>query len=66
MRCVMDDDWLQRVNSCARLEFILKIVRPFGDTLFVVFESDDQARQFHARVQSAEEQVQEGYRTMRG
>ena len=66
MQCVMGDDWLQRVNSSARLEFPPKFVRNSANVAFVVFETEFQAQQFEDWLIYAQEQVRKGFRTMRG
>ncbi|MCF8037903.1 MAG: hypothetical protein K9K79_01170 [Desulfohalobiaceae bacterium] len=66
MRCVMGDDWFQRVNSCAILDFSPRVVRLSEHAIFIVYETAGQVDEFEAWLQYAEEQVREGYRTMRG
>lgn len=66
MRCVIGDDWLQRVNSSARLEFVPKLVRHSSKVTFVVYETEGQAQKFEDWLRYAQEQVRESYRTMRG
>ena len=66
MPCVMGDDWLQRVNSCARLETSPRIVRSSDSTMFVVYDTGCEATEFYEWLGYATEQVQDGYRTMRG
>ena len=66
MRCVMGDDWLQRVNSCAVLAFKPRLVRFSGDAVFVVWDTERQAIEFAEWLAYAREAVREGYRTMRG
>ena len=41
MRCVMGDDWLQRLNS--PFDFLPSLVRSEGNLMFVVFELENQA-----------------------
>lgn len=66
IQCVMGDDWLQRVNSSARLEFPPKLVRYSANVAFVVFETECEAQQFEDWLFYAQEQVRKGFRTMRG
>ena len=66
MRCVMGDDWFQRVNSCASLDFTPKAVRFSSDISFVVFDNGSQVEQFENWLKDAESKVREGFRTMRG
>ena len=64
MRCVMGDDWFQRVTSS--FDFSPQAVR-FADRIaFVVFKLTDDCEKFRAWLVQAEDQVREGYRTMRG
>jgi len=64
MRCVMGDDWFQRVTSS--LPFAPLVVRFVDRIAFVVFSLHSDANQFTAWLREAEAAVQNGYRTMRG
>lgn len=66
MRCVMGNDWLQRINSSATLGFSPRVVRFTDSVVFVVYETGGQAHEFESWLQHAQEQVREGYSTMRG
>lgn len=64
LRCVMGDDWFQRVTS--RLKFRPRLVRYSEDTIFIVFEAGSEAREFFDWLHDAQQAVEEGFRTMRG
>lgn len=66
MPLLMGDDWLQRVNSSHILKIRPCIVRIEDKIGFIVFSNRSDADQFHAWLIAAEEQVREGFRTMRG
>lgn len=66
MPCVMGDDWLQRINSSHALDAKPSVVRIEERIGFVVFASKNEAESFRSWLVDAEEQVREGYQTMRG
>ncbi|MEZ5593549.1 MAG: hypothetical protein R3F53_23725 [Gammaproteobacteria bacterium] len=66
MRCVMGDDWLQRVNSKYECELKPQIVRFSDNVVFIVFSSNIELDVFEKWLRSALNKVEEGYRTMRG
>jgi hypothetical protein len=64
MRCVMGDDWFQRVTS--RLEFRPRYVRFVNGVAIVVFDQRVQSDAFCSWLDEALAAVEYGYRTMRG
>lgn len=64
MRCVMGDDWFQRVTSA--FDFGPKVVRFSNEICFLAFDLTSECEKFSFWVAQAEEKVREGYRTMRG
>lgn len=64
MQCVMGDDWFQRVTS--PFDFSPQAVRFADRVTFVVFSLTNECDKFYAWLVKAEDQVREGYRTMRG
>ncbi|MGZ3578228.1 MAG: hypothetical protein ACXU98_04335 [Syntrophales bacterium] len=66
MHRIWGDDWFQRVNSSLSIKFVPRVVRFSNNVAFVVFDSTSESDQFKSWLKHAEEQVREGYRTMRG
>ncbi len=64
MRCVMGDDWFQRVTSS--LPFKPRLVRIIDRIIFVVFNLQSEAEQFSVWLAEAQSAVEYGYRTMCG
>jgi hypothetical protein len=64
MRCVMGDDWFQRVNSS--LPSKPRLVRIVDRIIFVVFNLQSEAEQFSVWLAEAQAVVEYGYTTMRG
>lgn len=64
MRCVRGDDWFQRVTSS--FDFSPQAVRFADRVAFVVFDLTSECEKFYAWLVKAEDQIREGYRTMRG
>ena len=64
MRCVMGDDWFQRVTSF--LPHRPRIVRTADKLMFVVFDLQSESEGFSAWLAKAQADVEYGYRTMRG
>lgn len=64
MRCVMGDDWFQRVTSS--LKFRPRYVRFVKDAAFVVFDQREQSEAFCSWLDEALAAVAHGYNTMRG
>lgn len=64
MRCVMGDDWFQRVTS--GLKFRPHYVRFVNEVAFVVFDQREQSEAFCSWLDEARAAVEYGYRTMRG
>jgi len=64
MRCVMGDDWFQRVTSS--LPYKPLLVRFVDRLIFVVFSLQSEAEQFLVWLSEAKAAVDYGYRTMRG
>lgn len=63
MRCVMGDDWFQRVTSS--LPSKPRHVRIVDKIIFVVFNLQSDAEQFSDWLAEAQAAVEYGYRTMR-
>ncbi len=64
MRCVMGDDWFQRVNCEVQTPPIE--VKQIDSLQFVLYQSRQDAEAFSAWLPKAIADVKEGYRTMRG
>lgn len=64
MRCVMGDDWLQRVTSS--LSCPPRIVRTTDKVMFVLFDHECDSGRFAVWLDEAQAAVDYGYRTMRG
>lgn len=64
MRCVMGDDWLQRVSFQGKAPPLA--VRTLDDCMFVLFQERQDAEAFAAWLPGAHAAVENGYRTMRG
>ncbi len=64
MRCVMGDDWFQRVTSF--LPHRPRIVRTADKFMFVVFDLQSESERFSDWLAKAEAAVDDGYRTMQG
>ena len=64
MRCVMGDDWFQRVTSPP--EHKPRIVRAADNLMFVVFDLQSESERFSIWLAEAQAAVEYGYRTMRG
>lgn len=64
MRCVMGDDFFQRVTSS--LPYKPLLVRVVDRLIFVVFNLQSEVEQFSVWLSEADAAVDYGYKTMRG